>query len=245
MNHRQAIRFLVVFLFVLCAAWLVFAQKTTTQPAPPTAVSRVPNLEVARQRVVAEVLKGDVRRRALFAHPALQPKGTAIASWRSDAQIVAKEDSWFFFVDDTPGANWEHPAHYVLVGKASGELTAVAAKTPPRVLHEMQPASPPAEREMVQIRRNIASLRPEILKRPITLAKHSKYAVLVSGGYQASSNYGRYWNDLTSIYKALKKKYSYTDSEIIVLYANERTRRTLISTVTAAMTSTTPPPRPI
>ncbi len=192
-------------------------KKTETGGPPQTGA---PTLESARQRVVAEVLKGDVERNALFAHPALRPKGTAIATWRNPRQVVAEEDSWFFFVDEAPGGNWEHPATYVLVGRTSGKLTTVAARTPPTDLMDLQPQTRRAAAEMELLRQNVASIRPGILDIKFVFRKHPRYAVLVSGGWNASSNYGRYWNDLQSIYKALKSKYGYTDSAIIVLYAN-------------------------
>jgi hypothetical protein len=56
--------------------------------------------------------------------------------------------------------------------------------------------------------------------KPIRLIKREKYAVLLCGGWNSGSNYERYWNDLQFIFKTLKTKYGYSDSEIIVLYAN-------------------------
>ncbi len=48
----------------------------------------------------------------------------------------------------------------------------------------------------------------------------NKYAVLVSGGVNASYNYGRYLNDLAEMYKTLVGKYGYAKSDITVLYAD-------------------------
>ncbi|AGB01615.1 Peptidase C13 family [Methanoregula formicica SMSP] len=47
-----------------------------------------------------------------------------------------------------------------------------------------------------------------------------KYALLVSGGVNASSNYGRYLNDLMEIYKTLVTKCGYPKANITVLYAD-------------------------
>jgi hypothetical protein len=206
---------LLLGLALFTGVWLV--AQTTKTARPQVAV---PTLENARRRVVTQVLKGDVERTALFAYPAIRPKGTAIATWRNPRRLVAEEDSWFFFVDEMPGANWEHPAKFILLGRASGRATIVAVQTPPTELIQLQPLTRVAQMEMAQLRRNVASIRPGILDLKVVFRKHPRYAVLVSGGWDASSNYGRYWNDLQSIYKALKSKYGYTDSAIIVLYAN-------------------------
>ena len=47
-----------------------------------------------------------------------------------------------------------------------------------------------------------------------------KYAVLISGGVDAANNYSRYLNDISEIHSALKNKYSYSESDIYVLYAD-------------------------
>jgi hypothetical protein len=180
----------------------------------------VANLDAARDKVVAEVFKGDLGKRALFASAALKARGSRIASWRKPAEITVKRDSWFLFVDEHPGANWEHPAHYILVDKASGAVETHAVMTPPRELRALKALNEPAVRELEFINRNVSAIRARPLVRAVEVAKKDKYAVLVSGGWDAGSNYGRYWNDLSSIYKALKQKYGYSDDEIIVLYAN-------------------------
>jgi len=48
----------------------------------------------------------------------------------------------------------------------------------------------------------------------------NKYAVLISGGVDAASNYPRYLNDLTEIYWTLRNVYGYPDANIFVLYAD-------------------------
>ena len=48
----------------------------------------------------------------------------------------------------------------------------------------------------------------------------NKYALLVSGGVNSGSNYGRYLNDLREIYRTLVVKCGYLKSNITVLYAD-------------------------
>lgn len=49
-----------------------------------------------------------------------------------------KQASWFFFLDDNPYANWQHPCRYVFVGVETGELQLVKGSTPPDWIHEMK-----------------------------------------------------------------------------------------------------------
>ena len=178
------------------------------------------NMEQAKTQMVTQLYKGNIGNRALYGHPMLMRKGTKIASWREPAKLVVDNDSWFFFVDEQPGANWEHKAQYVLVNKISGAVKAIPAQTPPINLMEHKPLNKVAEVEFQIIRSNPRLIRDKIVTKPIKLLKQKRYAVLVSGGIDANHNYERYWNDLSFMYKALKQKYGFSNDEIFVLYAN-------------------------
>jgi hypothetical protein len=156
----------------------------------------------------------------LFVAPNIKVRGVKVASWRVPNRVEVDKDSWFFFVDEQPGANWEHQAKYILVDKISGIVRSFKAKTPPREILKLKPENPVAVNQLEMLKRTAKLYREVRLERLIKLSVQEKYALLVSGGWNASYNYSRYWNDLAFIYKALKKKYKYTDDEIIVLYAN-------------------------
>jgi hypothetical protein len=177
-------------------------------------------LEKAKHIMIQKLYKGKLGSRALFANPELKKVGAKIASWRVPNKVSVDKESWFFFVDELPGANWEHKASYVVVNKATGAVKKVAAMTPPVEMLRLKALNPRATTQMQVLKRNVSLIRARMVSGILRLLKRSKIAVLVSGGYNASSNYARYWNDLQFIYKALKQKYHYTDSEIIVLYAN-------------------------
>ena len=176
------------------------------------------SLDSARDRVVNEVYKGRLENRALFAGAQIRAKGTRIADWRNPSKLIVNEDSWFFFVDELPGANWEHQARYILVNKTSGAVSSVAAKTPPTDILTMRAMNPEAVSQMAVLKRNVEFTAKAIAVKPGIFALRQKaYAVLLSGGWNSSYNYGLYWNDLSFIYKTLKTKYKYSDAEIIVL----------------------------
>ncbi len=178
------------------------------------------NMEQAKMKMVTTLFKGKIDDRGLYGHPALMRKGTKIASWMEPAKLVVDNDSWFFFVDEQPGANWEHKARYVLVNKISGAVKDIPARTPPVNIMEHKPLNKVAEAELSVMRNNVKLIRERVMIKPIKFLKQKRYAVLVSGGWNASSNYGRYWNDMSFMYKALKQKYGFSDNEIFVLYAN-------------------------
>lgn len=216
-SFRRTLAFASVALIALSLGVIAVKSQTST-----TAALKIRSLDQAKEIVIKQALAGNVGRRALFGHPQLRPKGTAIASWREPSKLVATEDSYFFFVDEMPGANWEHPAKYVMVSARTGAVQQVNAMTPPGDVEQLNGLNPVAVQQADIMKQNVRQLRVQAveMKRVLRLSVQKKYAVLVSGGWNASSNYSRYWNDLGFMYKALKEKYGFTDQEIVVLYAN-------------------------
>ena len=185
-----------------------------------TAQRQALNLDQAKSRVVTQLLKNEIGDRGLSANSQLLRKGTQVKGWRNEDKVMVNNDSWFFFIDDQPDANWEHNARYVLVDKMSGEMKTTSVKTPPMDLSEHVSFSPLAEKHIALIRKNKLEIKELVRIRPIKFSVQKRYAILLSGGINSSANYGRYWNDLSFIYKTLKNKYHFTDDELIVLYAN-------------------------
>ena len=54
----------------------------------------------------------------------------------------------------------------------------------------------------------------------LVMGPDHKFAVLISGGYYASMNAIRYWNDIAFMYKVLKYQYGYKDENIYVLFSD-------------------------
>lgn len=196
-------------------AVLIVTFGCATKPKGP-----IDSLGGAKELVITQVYKGKLGKRAMFASPELKKSGVMIGTWPTPERVKVEEDSWFFFIDEQPGANWEHPAKLVLVEKESRKVRSIAISTPIPEITKMQAMNPIAQAQFKVIKKNIDSIRDIVVDSPIKILKREKYAVLVSGGINAGANHSRYWNDLASIYIALKDKYNYTDSEIIVLYAN-------------------------
>jgi len=218
--YLQATLMVIVFL-------LFFAGDLTTQTqvrkmdVRGPAIKKLITLEVAQDLMIKKIYNSQLGERALYANPVFKRAGHRISSWRVPNLLTVKKDSWFFFVDEQPGANWEHKASYVVVDKESGDVEKMEAMSPPEEIIELKPLNPLAENEHKVLQANIKLLavRPMVVGR-FEMLKRSRYAVILSGGMNNTYNYGRYWNDLQFIFKALKEKYGYSDSEIIVLYAN-------------------------
>lgn len=176
--------------------------------------------ETAQKKMVQELFAGNLGNRALFGAAQLKTAGMKIADWRHPERLMVKNDSWMFFVDEHPNANWEHPARYVLVDKATGKIDSVPTNIPPREMPNMVGLNPLANNVLTVMKRNLEFLHKVEVFKPVLLRKQKAYAVLVSGGWDAANNHSRYWNDLKFIYTTLKTKFKFTDAEMIVLYAN-------------------------
>ncbi|CAM1363455.1 conserved exported hypothetical protein [Tenacibaculum litopenaei] len=124
-----------------------------------------------------------------------------------------KQASWFFFLDDNPYANWQHPCRYVFVGVETGELQLVKGSTPPDWIHEMKvlrKKTKTPERVLKFIKENNIACG----------TASNKYAVIISGGWSQGANHIRYWNDCSFVYSTLINKYGYDENNIFVLMSD-------------------------
>ncbi|HWB77379.1 MAG TPA: hypothetical protein VG755_20570 [Nannocystaceae bacterium] len=51
-----------------------------------------------------------------------------LAEMAPEVAITAAGESWFFWLDDEPGAQFDHPSRYAMVDRASGEITVIDAR---------------------------------------------------------------------------------------------------------------------
>ena len=69
--------------------------------------------------------------------------GSEIGSWMESILVPAEfEHAWFFFIDDAPDANWEHPCRYVFVEVETGIIEIINGRTPPDTLTSMEELYP-------------------------------------------------------------------------------------------------------
>lgn len=185
----------------------------------------------ARQIVQEQALGGDVEGKRLYALEGAAAPSTVVKGWRKSVTLPSAS-GWVFFVDDMPDANWEHPARIIFVSEDSGERETFDVMTPPADFDKFreigtykakprevkQRTAPVIKRQAVNTDANTAL--QEASGALLTLGPDHKYAVLISGGYNAVNNHPRYWNDISFIYTTLKKKYGYKPDNIYVLFAD-------------------------
>lgn len=126
-------------------------------------------------------------------------------------------ESWLFFVDETPMANWGHACQYAFVDMNGNVF----------VYHE---SMPPDFGQYKMERINFSEASKKVKTDPIipdvkrksrsTALLENHYAIILSGGGVDSTNHIRYWNDCSYIYKTLVNGYGYDPSKIYVLMAD-------------------------
>lgn len=120
------------------------------------------------------------------------------------------EFSRIHFVDEFPGANWEHPAK-LLFYNGTRKIAEIPVRLPPVGLTKKYKLGPPDESEAPTF--NISDLGGKyFLKNP-----SSFYALLING-------YGdeRHWNDFSFLYRVMTKVYGYLPQNIFVADDNFR-----------------------
>lgn len=139
------------------------------------------------------------------------PAGDGVATIR-DEKFSVQYDAWVFFIDDVPGANWEHPARYIFFSVESGFYEVFESTQPPNDEFLFEIITGPAPIDFITSKYN-SNLDP-------CTNTDKAFAVIISGGASAGSNWVRYWNDCSSIYAALTQVYGYKDENIYVLISD-------------------------
>lgn len=126
--------------------------------------------------------------------------------------------SWFFFIDDEPYQSWEHSCRYIFVDEKKGEYIIYNKQRPPK-LDDMdviltKQISQPRNNNLFSIKKN-----PCYTDEQRSSNEH-KYAIIINGGVNSNSNYERYWNDCSAIYKTLIGVYGFKKNQIYVIMSD-------------------------
>ena len=136
------------------------------------------------------------------------------------------EDSWFFFVDESPLANWAHTATCYCIDIDNGRLEKATTQMPPKGYGEMRLVK--AFCIMDDENATTLSMEADLLQTYATQSttatiwdnSENNYAMIISGGINKDMNWKRYWNDCSFIYKTLIQKYKYQKDNITVLMSD-------------------------
>lgn len=142
------------------------------------------------------------------------------ATWR-EPLITPATESWMFFVDEDPFANWGHECRYIFVD----------ARHHVSVVKDGMPPSMPDDRKWIVFNvpdvssdYNPSLITPEwsasTRAQSSSASMEHYYAVILSGGYNAINNRSRYWNNSAYIYGVLVHQYGYDPSKVFVLMSD-------------------------
>ncbi len=180
---------------------------------------------------VNEVLAGNPDENPVLVNPEGIKNGDTI-KLRGDKPDITVDldtiDGTLTAIDEFPEANGDHLVRYVFVN-ASGQVYNIT-----------DAMSLPADIDLVQVGGEVYDPGATGVNSINSLDRSSgggygalplelactgpdcshKYALLISGGYNTSSNHIRYWNDISFMYQTLTKVYGYPASHITVLMSD-------------------------
>ncbi len=148
----------------------------------------------------------------------LNPNESKFIKNDSTKSISDKES--MFFIDETPSANWGHPCRYVTFD-VTGDVKNVA--------HDNKY---PYECELYCIKRDLSRNGEYPFAKKSQLAidtllhyrtggeSDHNYAVIINAVWNRRSNYKRYWNDCSEIYRTLINVYGYQKEKIYVIMSD-------------------------
>ena len=93
--------------------------------------------------LIEHALPEDIEGKAVYVNEKPLAGGSEIKSWNFNYQVPeAFHSAWFFFIDDTPDANWQHSCRYVFIDTETKQTKTLQARTPPdnlKVLTKLYP----------------------------------------------------------------------------------------------------------
>ena len=113
-----------IFVPTLCLILLILVSSALAND--PAGISKPAAFQIVLKDVLDESMEGKwvyVAREAVKADTEIKAFNKIVKS--------PPFDGWFFFIDDHPWANWEHPCRYVFVNGATGEYRIIPARMPP------------------------------------------------------------------------------------------------------------------
>ena len=138
---------------------------------------------------------------------ATKEKLPANTTMEAGASIITSPgtESWLFFVDEDPLANWGHDCRYVFVDM-NGKISSYKKSMPPgyeRYNMELINASEATKNAKAY------PIVPQMkTKSRNSVLSENHYAIILSGGYYKEINHARYWNDCAYIYGILTNQCS-------------------------------------
>jgi len=124
---------------------------------------------------------------------------------------------YVMYIDLYPMANLFHPVQYVFLSEQTQKLTVFDATTSPMNFQDYVLIETPFSAFFFSVENRRTPLPSTTSTSQSTSRDDSRWAVLMNGGYDASNNHVRYWNDLSNIYVTLNHVYEIPDENIIVL----------------------------
>lgn len=187
-------------------------------------IYNITNAQTTRDEAF-ELLKNKVITKTLdsleiYANKTILAENTEVKSY-NNMILKTLDTSWMFFIDEQPFENWSHACKYVFIN-IKGEIQIVEANmfptfpsmsdleivnTPTAFIKKSGPLTPFQTPSPTQ-----KSIQPR--------SANKMYALIISGGVDPSNNHERFWNDCSSIYTTLVKKYFYSPSDIYVLMSD-------------------------
>ena len=184
------------------------------------------NLNYAYEIVFNQVLHNSTVEKSVSAIPDPVDEGTSVEIWGGKPALSAPASGWLFFIDDYPGANWEHPCRYVFVDN-DDQITIVDAMSPPTNIELSQIAGEIPDpwgdaNSVTSVSQNPGGGLGTLNLEPACSGADCRhqYALLISGGFDTSQNHMRYWNDISFMYQTLNQTYGYPADHIIVLVSD-------------------------
>lgn len=168
---------------------------------------------------VADSLYGSLNTNIYISKELVQPSDTLLSNIIQ--QIISPAyTSWLVIVDLHPLANWSHECTYLYINVNTGEIETEQQYMLPGKESFIETIKEYKSGKQEQALMYDFGKMPRVASSGHARSANNKWAVIISGGGNQSTNHKRYWNDCSAIFNVLTSYYGYSGNNIFVLMSD-------------------------
>ena len=187
------------------------------------------------QAQALEIVKEDIDQYDLvYASKSIVKKGTSfMPSLSISKKVKVQHDSWIVIIDSDPWANGGRKWIYIYVDAYTGNADDDSWEwgLPKNEDIDIECVKNDLSKYAVSDEQEFCL--ESLMQTKAVTSVSNNWAVIINGGANMESNFERYWNDCSLIYKCLRNVYNYRRDRIIVIMSDGKSesldRRHLIS----------------
>ncbi len=174
------------------------------------------------QAQALEIVKEDIEQYDLvYVTESIVKKGTSFKpSLSVSREVKVQHDSWIVMIDSDPWANGGRKWIYIYVDAYTGNADDDSWEWGLPKDEDIDIECVKNDLSKYTVSEEQESCSKSLMQTKAVTSVSNNWAVIISGGANMKSNFERYWNDCSAVYKCLRNVYNYRRDRIFVIMSD-------------------------